>query len=637
VEKFSSEFLSKKELFYIRLEKRDFKNYQYLPVFQDKQTNLMYFLCFNILNCKNTGHCLIFNTDNSKIELILANKNSKNDEGIIYFNNGDVFIGNLTVERKSFLNFIDVEPVKQIDLQLNDNYKKKRFSFNKEFSEKKTNDKLIENPINFEDPFKNLENNLNLSHLEKIVNVYPTNEGIYIRKYSCEVIFIRNWDLNGEKLAEKLSKFSQEKKIRLEEFQNFNSNDNCIFENFLNFFDTDKAFKNALIYDYLNNSRYEGEVLFKNKEFLKHGKGKLEFLNTQNYYEGEWKNNLFHGEGILYEKNNILRNHESTFTKGIWLNGKLNGNGFITFENSKIKEKFIWRFGRIVNHLKVLHMPVKLNEEIFNFLNNNDLTNFICIKNRSFLNYFKKNKLNLIDFQENQNKFLKSKGGKFPISSNSNKNNLNTFFAIDNFIGKNSSTSINGKEEKVNLNFDKEAQKSPINNFLEENKESDIYVDCISNEDALIQVKLDEQIPQKNLITNGGETFENEVPYDPEFNEENRELYNFINEKYKEVEPFLNRDWKLMEEKKDFKSFNIDEASGLRSIKTEIIIRVNHEKVKEFMMDLSQRHKFNKNLDVIKNIRVIGKSYYLKYMKLKSVLILSARDFIFVEKVCEVT
>jgi len=253
------------------------------------------------------------------------------------------------------------------------------------------------------------------------------------------------------------------------------------------------------------------------------------------------------------------------------------------------------------------------------------------------------------DCKDNTYSYCINKEEEIPISCNYNKKDLNNLIDSskkkDDFVEKNSSKFIDGNP--INLNLNKEIPKSSINNFLEE---SEIYEDCISYEDSLIKNNLAEknlidleaktfenQVQyNKSFIDKEAETFENEVPYDEEFDEENRILYDFINEKFKEVDPFVNRDWKMMEEKNDFKSFSLDEASGLRSIKTEIIIRVNHEKVKQFMMDLNERHKFTKNLDVIKDLRVIGKSYYLKYMKLKSVLILSARDFIFVEKVCEV-
>lgn len=70
--------------------------------------------------------------------------------------------------------------------------------------------------------------------------------------------------------------------------------------------------------------KYEGEVLHTpdNKSYLKHGIGKLTFLNGD-FYEGAFENDYYHGKGVFYQ------NKEKCFYEGEFYKGKKQGQGVL--------------------------------------------------------------------------------------------------------------------------------------------------------------------------------------------------------------------------------------------------------------------------------------------------------------------
>ena len=75
----------------------------------------------------------------------------------------------------------------------------------------------------------------------------------------------------------------------------------------------------------LNIIRME-KKLYKGANDKKEGKGKGYNFNGY-YYIGQWKNDTFHGKGVLYDQNGKVR------YDGEYINGKLEGNGKYYYEN----------------------------------------------------------------------------------------------------------------------------------------------------------------------------------------------------------------------------------------------------------------------------------------------------------------
>lgn len=133
-------------------------------------------------------------------------------------------------------------------------------------------------------------------------------------------------------------------------------------------------------------------------------------------FQGHWKNNLYNGEGVLFEPdsqdhdlNEILEEvdtHElkeidlenlendlawgiGKYTKCHWINGKPNGNGSIVTKN-----KFIsgyWRLGKLFITTEKIKSSKKINPLILDFLNLEDHIHALKIRNKTFYSYYKRN------------------------------------------------------------------------------------------------------------------------------------------------------------------------------------------------------------------------------------------------------
>lgn len=108
---------------------------------------------------------------------------------------------------------------------------------------------------------------------------------------------------------------------------------------------------------------------------------------------------------------------------------------------------------------------------------------------------------------------------------------------------------------------------------------------------------------------------------------EREEIVKLVTEKKKELEGFLNREWKILEEKQDYKLYYFDETSGLRSIKSEIVLDKSMKEVYDFLRDLSKKPLFDHALEFANDIKVFDSTYAIQYYKYKGKLLFSARDF----------
>jgi hypothetical protein len=171
-------------------------------------------------------------------------------------------------------------------------------------------------------------------------------------------------------------------------------------------------YKQFYTIQYNDKSIYEGEV---DKNFLKNGNGTLRYENGQ-IYQGEFKNDQFNGKGLLFTplinrmshngqviKEDFTKFGEGEYIHGYWLNGKLNGEGSIV--TKKKTTSCFWRFGRLIHQIETLDSSnhIKLNENIFTFLDTPDLQALLQVRNKGIFQYFLKDKgENLIKVRLNQ-------------------------------------------------------------------------------------------------------------------------------------------------------------------------------------------------------------------------------------------
>ena len=121
-----------------------------------------------------------------------------------------------------------------------------------------------------------------------------------------------------------------------------------------------------------------------------------------------------------------------------------------------------------------------------------------------------------------------------------------------------------------------------------------------------------------------------ETPIDPVLKKENEEIKILLNKKLNEIDSFLNREWNVYEEKDTFKSFYLDEKSGFRRIKSQIVIKRNMLDIAQFLDDLNKRNIFDKNFDHGKILRDVDEFHSIRYLKFKGKIFISPRDFIII-------
>jgi hypothetical protein len=105
-------------------------------------------------------------------------------------------------------------------------------------------------------------------------------------------------------------------------FQNFNDGEGVIF--------------------YPNGDRYSGKW----KNLMKDGVGKF-CLNNGDFYEGHFKQDLYNGPGEFYNKSEKKR------SKGVFKEGKEDGEVLIFFENSNKPLKMLYKSGVLLTILEL--------------------------------------------------------------------------------------------------------------------------------------------------------------------------------------------------------------------------------------------------------------------------------------------
>ena len=182
----------------------------------------------------------------------------------------------------------------------------------------------------------------------------------------------------------------------------FEKDENNNYDNYIisDKFDEDNP---KIIKHFENGDLYEGESEFRRNKYIFSGKGKLIDVKNNEIYEGEFKGGLFNGKGqIYYPLGGVhnFQNIENNLGKTIiakWINGKPYGIGLIREKNSQFEDykctTCSFRFGKIIKSVQTLVKGKKvLNENIYDFLSLNEITNLIGnLETKSFLNFLKKN------------------------------------------------------------------------------------------------------------------------------------------------------------------------------------------------------------------------------------------------------
>jgi len=151
----------------------------------------------------------------------------------------------------------------------------------------------------------------------------------------------------------------------------------------------------AGIFDYVDGVHYEGQFDF---HFHKNGYGKITYPNGE-CYEGYWKKDKYHGEGVLFKPESTLTsrdideeykhkeisgklNSKGSMIKATWIEGLLHGKGTITYDH-KTAENF-WRFGKLIQSVSLLEKSrhISLNENILNFLSFEEKIALLKLKNK---------------------------------------------------------------------------------------------------------------------------------------------------------------------------------------------------------------------------------------------------------------
>ena len=112
-----------------------------------------------------------------------------------------------------------------------------------------------------------------------------------------------------------------------------------------------------------------------------------------------------------------------------------------------------------------------------------------------------------------------------------------------------------------------------------------------------------------------------------DINSEKNSVIEAINKKKPELESWLNRDiWKDYEKKDGYHSYYVDEESGLRSIKSEIVINTTMKEIFDYVVECNYKQNYDKQLDHCKQIIKFDDNYQLCYYNYKGKLLISNRD-----------
>ena len=101
-----------------------------------------------------------------------------------------------------------------------------------------------------------------------------------------------------------------------------------------------------------------------------------------------------------------------------------------------------------------------------------------------------------------------------------------------------------------------------------------------------------------------------------------------INKRKPEVRAWLDRTiWKDYDQKDGYHAWYVDEESGCRSIKSQIVINKSMKEILDFVLNVDNKGKYDHNLRSAKNITKYDDTYELHYYRYKGTFFIEDRDF----------
>ncbi len=112
--------------------------------------------------------------------------------------------------------------------------------------------------------------------------------------------------------------------------------------------------------------------------------------------------------------------------------------------------------------------------------------------------------------------------------------------------------------------------------------------------------------------------------------EEKQKIVEVINKRKPELRAWLDRDiWKDYDSNKSngYKAWYVDEESGCRSIKSQILIKKSMKEVFDYVWNIDNKVKYDHNLSHAKQIVKYDDTYDLQYFNYKGTFLIENRDF----------
>jgi len=115
----------------------------------------------------------------------------------------------------------------------------------------------------------------------------------------------------------------------------------------------------------------------------------------------------------------------------------------------------------------------------------------------------------------------------------------------------------------------------------------------------------------------------------PETDKENEVIYNLIQKKLEEQPPFIDKNWRLWEEKKDlqYKLYYFEEKIGIRSLKAEIVIDLPIKPIYEYIDNVENKYVYDKMFESGHEVRKVNDEIILTYQKYKGKMGFEPRDY----------
>ena len=112
--------------------------------------------------------------------------------------------------------------------------------------------------------------------------------------------------------------------------------------------------------------------------------------------------------------------------------------------------------------------------------------------------------------------------------------------------------------------------------------------------------------------------------------EEKQKIIEAINKRKPELRGWLDRDvWKHYDkdDKTGYKAWYVDEESGIRSIKSQIVIKKSMKEVFDYVLNIDYKANYDHKMDHAKQITKFDDTYDLQYFNYKGTFLIENRDF----------